>query len=226
MKNLLKRHHDISKLWNEVQGYLKEAEQNDGYSYIPAINEMRYAARKLLDVWIVLHEADKRKKLSSAVQSELEEKLVIAEQYLINAHHDITDEIIGNLKVSLNIWEERYGLGVFQSVTSKRKKFEEMLLAAQSLVVESREEREVRKSLYARLRAEHVPALVAEYKDLETSLTDNVANILAREEALEALTETISNTNDELRSMRLWKRVGIILSILGILIALTRFLPI
>src|SRR5262245_6144908 len=84
----------IAERWDDVEKRMKEVEQLRGEAIYAAINELRYTGRKLADV-LLLESGD------DANQSLVAEQIVIAENYLINADHDLTDAAV--LFVSLRV---------------------------------------------------------------------------------------------------------------------------
>src|ERR1700730_14662984 len=85
---------DIARLlaqWRVVEFWIKKAEQINKQALIPAINELRYASRQLFNAIVVM----RNEPLTEAQKSIIRRRIIIAEQYLYNAEHDIADAITG-----------------------------------------------------------------------------------------------------------------------------------
>lgn len=73
--------------WATIEGKLKDSEHLARGVIVPAINELRYAGRRLLMVANIVSKA----RIKRDEVSELRKELILARQYLQNADHDIAD---------------------------------------------------------------------------------------------------------------------------------------
>ena len=105
---------DFSRLltqWARVELWLKRAEQINGEAIIPAINELRYASRQLFNALRLFHPAP----LTEQDIRKIERRIIIAEQYLLNAEHDIYDSIVTFYRAVINDIEARFGRNIITS---------------------------------------------------------------------------------------------------------------
>ena len=155
----------ISRLlerWKAVEQYIKEAEQISSEAQIPAINELRYASRQLLNAVIYFDNDD----LTAEKKEKIDRRITIADQYLYNAEHDIADSIITfYAQVSADV-EERFGRNVITSHFPKFPLFREHLGECKKLVADSRGNYELRAVNYEKLRENHIPHLMAMHEGL------------------------------------------------------------
>jgi hypothetical protein len=124
----LRQLRELHSLWNKIERRAKDAEQFRGDSIIAAINEMRYAGRRIVDVLGAMHLVAED---ASTNDDDIAENLIVAKTYLINADHDITDAICFSLTRASN--ERSSGMGgsgsrstarplISSSMRSKRRK--------------------------------------------------------------------------------------------------------
>jgi len=161
----------IYKRWQSVQAYLKRAEQISQTAVIPAINELRYAGRILVAILAEeLHDLDldKSPQDTELFEKSLSDKLAIADQYLINADHDISDAIIYFIQSRVDQINSKFGAA---SVIAKHPKYSEILdnlQEARHLVIESRGTLAKREFNYNRVK-DIVSWLIENYYDLNKS---------------------------------------------------------
>lgn len=161
----------IYKRWQSVQAYLKRAEQISQTAVIPAINELRYAGRILVAILAEeLHDLDldKSPQDTELFEKSLSDKLAIADQYLINADHDISDAIIYFIQSRVDQINSKFGAA---SVIAKHPKYSEILdnlQEARHLVIESRGTLAKRELNYNRVK-DIVSWLIENYYDLNKS---------------------------------------------------------
>ena len=159
------------KRWQSVQAYLKRAEQISQTAVIPAINELRYAGRILVAILAEeLHDLDldKSPQDTELFEKSLSDKLAIADQYLINADHDISDAIIYFIQSRVDQINSKFGAA---SVIAKHPKYSEILdnlQEARHLVIESRGTLAKREFNYNRVK-DIVSWLIENYYDLNKS---------------------------------------------------------
>lgn len=172
---------DLAKHWNELEARTKEAEQFREEPLVAAINEMRYAGRRIVDVLAILEKNGGRH------DDEVEENLIVAKNYLINADHDVTDGICFFAHRRLRRVIEWHGVEKIKKFCPEFEEFYPEIIKAQSIIRTSREDRSKRKSEYDRLAKEYIPKLIAFHEKikgiLDLRLVDDIPaqlNILQR----------------------------------------------
>lgn len=100
----------LLRYWREIEFWIKRAENVRQEAVIPAINELRYASRQLFNAVRVYSET---RALTDGDGHILQKRLCLAEQYLINADHDITDAIISIADELFVHIEQEFSIGEF-----------------------------------------------------------------------------------------------------------------
>lgn len=131
----------LYKKWGQVQGELKEAEQINQLAVIPAINELRYAGRIL--VAALAHHSLELNLAKETGDSELDGKslndaIVIANQYITNAEHDISDALIYFFQKRADEINGRFGAASVVQRYSEYEEFLTKLKEARRLIIDSR----------------------------------------------------------------------------------------
>lgn len=140
LKELLER-------WNAVQGDLKEAEQIGQLAVIPAINELRYAGRILVTAL-----SQELYNTGNPENTEVSTAITIANQYITNADHDISDALIYTFQKRVDEINLRYGA---QSVINKDSNYANIvknLETARTLTIESRKDLQKRPENYKEIK--------------------------------------------------------------------------
>jgi len=81
---------ELLDYWAKIEGKVKDAEHLAQGVIVPAINELRYAGRRLLMVASIVSQ----KTISKEQTQRIKEELIKARQYLQNADHDVSDGIL------------------------------------------------------------------------------------------------------------------------------------
>jgi hypothetical protein len=171
----------------QVERWIKLAEQVNQKAIIPAMNELRYASRQLYNALHLFD--DDGSELTPGTKSSITKRLVIAEQYMLNAEHDIWDAIVGYYDRVILKLDNEFGISaiaiLFPGYPILRVKRSECL----KLITEAREFYDRRSVIYGRLRTEYFPYFVAIHNDLldaEIAARESRARLeveLARERA-------------------------------------------
>lgn len=157
--------------WQEVQAYLKRAEQISQTAVIPAINELRYAGRILVAALAEeLHDVNLNSNPddSELFEQDLSSKLAIAEQYLVNADHDVSDAIIYFIQSRVDQVNFKFGAARVVKRHPQYKEILDKLQSARHLVIESRGSLKKRVGNYSDIK-EIVSWLIEHFYDLNKS---------------------------------------------------------
>ncbi|MEM9344529.1 MAG: hypothetical protein AAGA87_15920 [Pseudomonadota bacterium] len=141
---------------------MKSAEQTRRDVVHAAVNELRYAGRVVMDVWELSLDEN-----SQGDTDKIDEKLTVAEQYLMNADHDITDGICLVLYQKMLDLLEHVPRRKLRRDFKDLDEFLERLDKANQIVTQSRETRADRKELYEQLEKEHIPYLLSKFDLLD-----------------------------------------------------------
>jgi len=202
---------DISRLllqWTHVEQWLKKAEQINGEAIIPAINELRYASRQLFNA---INLFDKTPLADNEI-TKIGRRIIVAEQYLLNAEHDIYDSIVTFYHSVIVDIEERFGRNIITSHFQQYPAFRQHVKDCEVLIADSRGQYDNRAANYNRIRTAYVPAMIS----LHENLLD--AQVSAAEE--------IGRTNRQIRlaegraSLSFWLHVvSVPIAVVGIALA-------
>ena len=145
----------IAERWNKVEYRLKEIEAISGLARIPAINELRYAGRQIIDALSALSinaEADVGKNITSAAQ------------YVQNADHDVTDAIVDFIRGRVEDALRRYGMVNTVKNFPDMARMRDLVFAAEEKIRASRLDRSRRDAIYDDVFQNHVVPLVELYQ--------------------------------------------------------------
>lgn len=148
--------------WRTIEFWIKRAEQVNKKALIPAINELRYASRQLFQV-VRLLEKDS---LSAGDKHVINKRLIIAEQYLLNADHDICDSVVGYYEANIEYLDITYGISAIAMFYVEYPKIREHIKACGKLIADSRGEYDDRKKNYDDLRRNHFPHLISAHEHI------------------------------------------------------------
>ena len=145
----------IAEEWNHAERDIKLAEQVCQDVILPAVNELRYAGRRLCDA------------LVAAAQGKSEAEIsVFLEEARLDCHrarHDAIDGAISYIGEHLALMEQHLGFDAILKAYPNFPAFIRKYLDAQSLIASSREARDKRGEIYAALEGTNFPAIVSEY---------------------------------------------------------------
>jgi len=179
MKNRFRRKakQDLDSLmtyWREIEYWLKRAEIVSKKARIPAINELRYASRQLFNATRIYG----KYRLSEGDISVIQKRIYLAEQYLMNADHDICDGILKFFDNECHLAESEVSAQRIHAFFYDYHKFKNIIEESQNLVQESRHNYEKRKEIYLKLREVLIPQLI----DYNNAFKDGYAKALHERE--------------------------------------------
>jgi uncharacterized protein YdcH (DUF465 family) len=146
----------------QVERWIKRAEQVNQKAIIPAMNELRYASRQLYNALQLFDGSD----LTPGIKSSIKKRLIIAEQYLLNAEHDIWDAIVGYYDRVIRKLDDEFGISTIAILFPGYPMLREKRFECLELITEAREFYERRSVIYCRLRTEYFPLFVDAHNDL------------------------------------------------------------
>ena len=169
VKQTLKR---LLDYWHTIEVWLKKSEQISSAVVIPAINELRYASRQLYNAVRIYG----KYRLTPGDRSALSRRLILAEQYLLNADHDIGDAITTFYRTEVEAVRSEFTAPLMRQYFPEFDRFCTLVATCDELILNSRYDYDARAANYRKIRELHVDEL----KDLYPKLVD--AHALARYE--------------------------------------------
>lgn len=151
----------IAAEWNKAEEHIKVAEQVCDNIVIPAIKELRYAGRRIVDAI--------GKMQSAETHSEVIAFLKEAQFDCHRARHDAIDAATSKLSIDLDIMEKKLGLEVILPVYPDFPSLYKRLNALRVKIRQSRKDRENRAAIYSVLEGDDFPALVDKFNDMRRS---------------------------------------------------------
>lgn len=157
-----KQHQQFLEEWMRVEEALKQTERIKNEAFIPSINELRYAARRVVQANIDLSSG-------SATDEDVRRHLTEAIENCIKARHDAVDSAINYIHEKLDEACTSIGypriISVFPEYEETRKKIHEIDM----MVIESRKNRSTLTKQYDEIEKTHLDKMVEFYLKLETS---------------------------------------------------------
>jgi hypothetical protein len=156
---------DIARLlahWRTIEFWIKKAEQINKQAIIPAINELRYASRQVFNAFRVIGKTD----LNDGDKSVINRRLIIAEQYLFNAEHDICDAIVTFYDEVVSDLEREFGRTAITIQFPEFPDLKRRIQESQDLILDARQDYEKRLPNYTTLRTNHFPHFIDSHRRL------------------------------------------------------------
>lgn len=164
------RFRKITTDWDIVERQLKQAELLQGEVVIAAVNELRYAGRRLADAH---HYGTVDPEVIGKTEDELSALVVVAltdtEQYCQRAHHDAVDSQIFFLGGYIDLLEARVGPETLVVAIPHYLQKRRVLQDISKIIVESRGDRQNRASYYQQVAEDLLPDLLDLYWTLKSS---------------------------------------------------------
>lgn len=137
--------------WREIERDIKRAELIKSEVSIPAINELRYAGRQLLNGVLTYGNG----RMSDAQRRTLYKRIIIAEQYLLNAEHDVIDSVLKFVGDTVVFLDDEYGISEITIIYPDYPRIRQRLSECYNLVMETREDYSKRQENYRRIKREY-----------------------------------------------------------------------
>jgi hypothetical protein len=161
--------------WRTTEFWIKRAEQVSKKAVIPAINELRYASRQLFNAVRLLE----KEEISDGDKSAIKRRIIITEQYLLNADHDVCDSLIGFYDEIIIGLDRDYGTANIAVLFPEYPLLKKHISNSLELIAESRGDYDKRGANYKTIRENHFPHILESYN----RLTD--AEVAARQQKTE-----------------------------------------
>jgi hypothetical protein len=148
--------------WNDIEERMKTVELMRGETVIACVNELRYTGRRIVDALLLIAE----EKSEGENFQKISDHLLVAESYLNNADHDLTDAVVLFVGIRAKRVLELHGIEKIKKNIPDCDSFLDDLEKARSIVISSRGKRETREARYQELAKIYVPRLI----DFESKL--------------------------------------------------------
>jgi hypothetical protein len=198
----------LLEYWRQIERGIKRAEQISGKAVIPAINELRYASRQLYNAIRIFD----KKRLTAGDISNINKRLIIAEQYLLNADHDVIDGSVSFYRKEIIRLNKEFGVAGITTHYHDYPHLRDVVNECDRLIEETRFEYSKRKQNYDEIRNNHLDTLVNSYRSFETAEIDALFERAKLERQIVIKKGTI-------RILDLFSTVGAIASIIGVPLA-------
>lgn len=131
---------EATRFWDETERVIKEAEQISQEMVVPAISELRYAGRKLIDYLTAIAQPQKGR--------DAEEDIIDFYQCCIRARHDSLDAAVGYIIQYLEGLEQEVQPQIIARTIDDYKGFKETLFEVSGKIIGSRQDRPRRIEVY------------------------------------------------------------------------------
>jgi hypothetical protein len=148
--------------WKTIEFWIKKAEQVNGLAVIPAINELRYASRQLFQAVRLLE----KQTLNPGERHVVQKRLIIGEQYLLNADHDVCDAIISFFAENIKHIDSNYGVSEVSVFFVEYPSLRQRIKECYELIASSRGEYDDRQKNYGVIRSNHFRHILDSYQNL------------------------------------------------------------
>lgn len=148
--------------WNQAEEDIKLAEQVDNKVIIPAIKELRYAGRRIIDAVSIIYNLPNNAENSEKVASLIGDARFDCHR----ARHDAIDAATSKMALDSDIMIDKIGYKDILAAYPAFPNFIQKLNEIKTKIAESRKDRENREAIYSSIEGNYFPALVKEYRDL------------------------------------------------------------
>lgn len=143
--------------WNKAEKSIKLAEQVNGDIVNPAIYELRYAGRRIIEA------------LATQDQHQIDKLLADAHFDCCRARHDAIDAATSKIAADLNISIKTLGAEIVLTHFTEFPKLYRDLSEVRDLISVSRENRNNRDAIYASIENDNLSSIVSLYRAYQSS---------------------------------------------------------
>ncbi|MEL6707172.1 MAG: hypothetical protein AAFP79_02735 [Pseudomonadota bacterium] len=144
--------------WNKAEAAIKRAEQLVGDIHIPAVFELRYGGRRMIDALDAAHHGGDPKKILALLED--------ARFCCHRAQHDAIDAAMSKMSITLDNMTSRLGFDAVASAHPDFNAFYSDFMVAREKIAQSRENRKDRNGIYEALTAVDLPNLTERFTRL------------------------------------------------------------
>lgn len=157
---------EIEAQWNAAEEYVKKVERlRRGLVVGAAINELRYAGRRLVEAYAAAKEAANNPKRRQDAFDLLRE----VRHFCLRAQHDAIDGAVTYIDQALFKFETEFGADLLNAQFPNYMSMKAGLRDISQIMARSRGDRDSREALYGEIRDGLVPTLIDQHYEIETS---------------------------------------------------------
>ncbi|MBD60084.1 MAG: hypothetical protein CL808_08200 [Citromicrobium sp.] len=149
---------DIGKQWNKAESAIKRAEQICDEVAHPAVTELRYAGRRMIDALDAAHHGGNIEKIQALFED--------ARFCCYRAQHDAIDAAMSKIAIDLDNMTRKLGFDAVIAAYPEFREFYAEFAVARRKIAESRRNRGSRNDVYEALTATDLPNLAERYEKL------------------------------------------------------------
>lgn len=206
MRELFK---EISQRWNRCERLLKTTERLRDEVNLPAINELRYAGRRIADCLAILVSDN----LSAEDQQRAQALLRESYHFCMRAEHDCVDSVVLYVHTLIKKYDDLYDRDMLRQSCPRLAAYQAKKRQINDLIISSREEREHRDDIYQTIIADHLDDMILVAEELENAKDTLKTEYARRLKALQGIQRK--------SEIALWVGVvGTIVGIVGLAVAL------
>lgn len=146
--------------WNDAEKAIKIAEQINGEIINPAIYELRYAGRRIIEALTLINDGNLVKAKSILGDAQFD---------CCRARHDAIDAVTTKIASDLDVAREKLGAGSVLQAFPDFSSLVGSLYEVRDKIVESRENRENRNAIYESIQNGNLTQIVKKYKEFQAS---------------------------------------------------------
>lgn len=150
--------------WYEVERWIKRAEHVNKKAVIPAINELRYAARQVIHAIKVI---SSKKPLNEGEINSVRRRIILTRQFIMNAEHDICDAIASFYKDVIDDLDRNIPVSIIQIYYPGYVEFRKNLQDCLQKIQDSRRDQDDRINIYEEIRTKYLGYLIEEFQNLQ-----------------------------------------------------------
>lgn len=149
----------VRKEWDKAEHSIKLAEQVGNQVVFPAIKELRYGGRRIIDALAVLSENGPAADVKALMDDALFD--------CYRARHDAVDAVISTIAAELDVTAKKLGYRPIIDAYPNYPKLLQTLRSAQTAIAASRGIRKDRDKIYTALESVDLVALIDQYNDFK-----------------------------------------------------------
>lgn len=153
--------------WMRAEETLKLTERIRNEAMMASIQELRYAARRLVQALIVLR--DNKATNKEDCQKEIQHHMIEAIENCVKARHDAVDAAVSFVHARIEEFVKSVGVEITLQCFPNFAVLRKQIKAIDKLIVESRAERKNLDPSYNLIRIEHLPKVIDFYDELVVS---------------------------------------------------------
>jgi hypothetical protein len=149
---------DIAKEWNKAESAIKRSEQIAGDVSIPAISELRYAGRRMIDALDAAHHNGNEDRIKALLED--------ARFCCHRAQHDAIDAAMAKIGIDLDNLTSKLGFEAVLHAYPEFREFYSEFSVSRTKIAQSRSNREDRNGIYEAITAVDLPKLADRHERL------------------------------------------------------------